>query len=70
MILQALKQAEDHLLLVTQERLVYKKEVDDSRQAVSKYFCEEGVFVPPPPNGVIAHASNNIAVHYAFDFAQ
>ena len=29
-----------------------------------------GNFVPPPPNGIIAPASNSIMAHYSFDFAQ
>ena len=28
------------------------------------------MFVPPPPHGMIAPASNAISVHYSFDFAQ
>ena len=57
-------------MLVTQERSVYKGELDKSRQEVQSHFCQEGVFVPPPPNGMIAPASNSIQVHYSFDFAQ
>ena len=34
------------------------------------HFAEGGVFVPPPPHGMIAPASNAISVHYSFDFAQ
>ena len=49
---------------------MYKKDIDESRQAVQHHFCQGGVYVPPPPHGVIAPASNNIMVHYAFDFAQ
>ena len=28
------------------------------------------MFVPPPPHGIIAPASNSISAHYSFDFAQ
>ena len=29
-----------------------------------------GVFVPPPPHGMVAPANNAISAHYSFDFAQ
>ena len=34
------------------------------------HFGQAGVFVPPTPNRVIAHATNPINVHYSIDFAQ
>ena len=68
--LQALHKAEEHLLLVTQERSAYKQEVEQSRRHVKAHFTQEGVFVSPPPHGMIAPASNAITVHYSFDFAQ
>ena len=68
--LQALRRAEEHLTLVTQERSMYKNEVERSRKDVHVHFGQEGVFVPPTPNGVIAPATNPITVHYSFDFAQ
>ena len=34
------------------------------------HFLLEGKCTPPPPHGMIAPASNNIMVHYSFDFAQ
>ena len=37
--------AEEHLLLVTQERSIYEQEVDESRRQVQGHFLEEGVFV-------------------------
>ena len=68
--MQALHRAEEHLVLVTQERSVYKEAVDESRRQVQGHFVREGVFVPPPPHGMIAPASNAIFAHYSFDFAQ
>ena len=61
--------AEEHLTLVTQEHSVYKNEVERSRKYVASHIGQEGVFVSPTPNGVIAHATNPITVHYSFDFA-
>ena len=37
---------------------------------MQRHFVEGGTFVPPPPNGIIAPASNSIMAHYSFDFAQ
>ena len=68
--LKALHRAEQHLLLVTQERSVYRQELEESKRQVHQHFTEGGVFVPPPPRGMIAPASNNISVHYSFDFAR
>ena len=65
--LQALHKAEEHMLLVTQERSAYKQEVEQSRRHVKAHFTQEGVFVSPPPHGMIAPASNAITVHYSFD---
>ena len=33
-------------------------------------FVVGGVFVSPPPHGMIAPVSNAISAHYSFDFAQ
>ena len=63
-------QAEEHLLLVTQERSLYKHELDECKSLVQGHFTAGGVFVPPPPRGMIAPASNTISAHYSFDFAQ
>ena len=49
---------------------MYKNEVERSRKNVHAHFGQDGVFVPPTPNGVIAPATNHITVHYSFDFAQ
>ena len=67
---QAVKRAEEHLFLVTQERSVYRHELEVSRQQAQAHFLFEGKFVPPPPHAMIAPASNAISVHYSFDFAQ
>ena len=49
---------------------MYKNEVERSRKNVHAHFGQDGVFVPPTPNWVIAPATNHITVHYSFDFAQ
>ena len=67
---QALKRAEQHLLLVTQERSIYKGKLELCKREVQGHFVVGGVFVPPPPHGMIAPASNSISAHYSFDFAQ
>ena len=67
---QAVKRAEEHLLLVTQERSVYRQALDESRQQAQAHFLSQGKFSPPPPHAMIAPASNNITTHYSFDFAQ
>ena len=61
---------EEHLMLVTQERSLYRNEVERSRKAVYVHFGQEGVFVPLTPNRVIAPATNLINMHYSFNFAQ
>ena len=69
-IIQAVQRAEEHLLLVTQERSLYKEALDESKRQTQAHFLLEGKFTPPPPHAMIAPASNNITVHYSFDFAQ
>ena len=69
-ILQAVQKAEQHLLLVTQERSLYKEALDKSKRQTQAHFLSEGKFTPPPPHAMIAPASNDILVHYSFDFAQ
>ena len=69
-LLQALRKAEEHLLLVIQKCSVYSEELEESKRQIMSHFVEEGVFVPPPPHAMIVPASNSIMVHYAFDFAQ
>ena len=49
---------------------MYQRAVEQSRAAVQAHFHNEGEFVPPPPNGIIAPATNSLTVHYAFDFTQ
>ena len=49
-LLQALQQAEAHLLLVTQERSVYREALEENRRQTQAHFLLEleGKFVPPP----------------------
>ena len=68
-LLQAIRRAEDHLLLVKQERSIYREALEESRRQTQAQFLLEGKFVPPPPHSIIAPGSTNIMVHYLFDFA-
>ena len=58
--IQAVQKAEEHLLLVTQERSVYREALEESRRQAQAHFLLEGQFAPPPPHGMIPPASNNI----------
>ena len=63
--------AEEHLALVTQERSSYSAALEDSKRQVRGTFkSSDGSFSPPSLNCKIPAASNNITVHYSFDFAQ
>ena len=63
-----MKRPEDHLVLVTQERTVCMKVLDECRRKVQTHFLQKREFTPPPPHGMIVPASNNIMAHYSFDF--
>ena len=52
------------------ERSYYRSLVHTSKTDVKDYFSEEGVFMPPAPNCRLPSNSNEITVHYSFDFAQ
>ena len=49
--------------MVTQERLVYREEVEESKQQIMSHLVDGGVFVPPPPHAMIVSASNSIMAH-------
>ena len=68
--MQAVQKAEEHLLLVTQERSVYREALDESRRQAQAHFLLEGKFAPPPSHVMIPPASNNVMAHYSFDFVQ
>ena len=42
----------------------------DSKDAVKQHFTNNNVFSPPTPHCHLPPLTNNIAVHYSFDFAQ
>ena len=66
-----MQKAEEHLLLVTQERSSYRTAVEESkRQARATFKAPDGSFAPPSVNCNIKPASNAITMHYSFDFAQ
>ena len=65
-----MKQAEKHLLAYTKERSNFRCVVKDSTDAVKEFFTTNDVFTPPPIHCCLPPLTNNITVHYSFDFAQ
>ena len=62
--------AEEHLQIVQLDRSFYRSTCDDCRREVSARFSSNGSFHPPPLSAKIPANSNNIKVHYSFDYAQ
>ena len=67
---KTLKVAEKHLLAVTKERSHFRCVVKSSKETVLKHFTSNNTFDPPAPNSCLPPLSNDITVHYSFDFAQ
>ncbi len=65
-----LKAAEDHLTYVQLERTYYRSICNECRQDVRSFFVSNGEFSPPLPHTLIPANTNNIKVHYSFDYAQ
>ena len=68
--LQAICQAELHLLEVTKERSIYRQALDTSKDSVRQFFSSSGQFSPPPPAERVLPVSRPIKAHYSFDMAQ
>ena len=68
--LQALRKAEEHILLATKERSYYRTACDAAKRSVRQLFLEAGVFSPPPPSSRRPPCSLPSTVHYSFDMAQ
>ena len=66
---QTLKMAEQHLTAVMKERSYFRAAVDFSKKEVRKFFNLRDIS-PPAPHSCIAPHSNDLTVHYSFDFAQ
>ena len=62
----AVKTAEEHLLTVQKERSFYRTTCEDCRGSVQQYFSSQ----PPPLISRFPANSNDIKVHYSFDYAQ
>ena len=67
---QTLKMAEKHLVAVSKERSYFRCIVNTSKETVNQHFTVNNVFTPPSPHCRLPPLSNNITVHYLFDFAQ
>ena len=67
---ETLKAAEEDLRIVQLERSFYRSTCDDCRREVRAHFSSNGSFHPPPLSAKIPANSNNIKVHYSFDYAR
>ena len=65
-----IKDAEEHLRIVQVERSFYKSTCDACRESVRAFFSVDGEFQPPSLSSNITPNSNDIRVHYSFDYAQ
>lgn len=65
-----LKDAVEHLRVVQIERSFYKTTCDECRDSVRAHFTVDGRFQPPSLSSKIPANSNNIKVHYSFDYVQ
>ena len=68
--MQAIQQAELHVLEVTKERSVYKKAIDSAKALAHQCLSSSGEFSPPPPADKVAPCSRSIDAQYLFDMAQ
>ena len=66
----AIASAQEHLDIVTLERSYYKTLCDTCRVEVKQHFTVDGQFQAPPLFSRIPPNSNDIQVHYSFDYAQ
>ena len=67
---ETIRQAEEHLRIVQVERSFYKTTCDECKESVMSHFTVDDQFQPPPMSSNIPANSNNIKVHYSFDYAQ
>lgn len=65
-----MKKAEEHVVRVQKERSLYRYVVDASKRDVKQRYTIEGVFTPPTMDCRLPENSNDLTVHYSFDFAQ
>ena len=65
-----IKTAEEHLRIVQVERSYYKTTCDDCQDKVHTHFTVDGKLQLPALSSNLAPNSNDISVHYSFDYAQ
>ena len=65
-----IREAEKHLRIVQVERSFYKSTNNACRESVKALFTVNGEFQPPALSSTISPNTNNIKVHYSFDYAQ
>lgn len=65
-----IRSAEEHLRIVQVERSFYKTTCDECKASVKSHFTIDGKFQPPSLSSNIPVNSNDIKVHYSFDYAQ
>ena len=68
--MQTIRAAEQHLLVVTMERSVYKEALEKAKSSVVTRFTSGSTFSPPKCNSQQPPNSNDIFAHYSFDMAQ
>ena len=66
----AIQNALEHLRIVRVERQNYKAICEECKVSVRAHFTTNGTFTPSPPCSRTPCNSQNIKVHYSFDYAQ
>ena len=64
-----IKDAEEHLRIVQVDSSFYKSACDACRESVRAFFSVDGEFQPPSLSSNTTPNSNDIKVHYSFDYA-
>ena len=65
-----IKQAEEHISLVKEERAEYRKILKECSDNLHKLFTRGGFLQVPPPYSRIPAMSNRTTIDYSFDMAQ
>ena len=60
----------EHLRVVRMERAHYKSVCDECKESIRAHFVVDGQFTPPAPSSHTPANTNDITVHYSFDYAQ
>ena len=67
---QVLKNAEEHLLLATQERLYYQNAIEPSKEVLKATFTVDEHLQVPPIGSCLPPLSQDIEMHFSLDMAQ